>query len=343
MKKIIVAFISVTLILGLFQVTLAQQFAKVGTAGTQFLKIGTGARNVGLGNACVALVDDATATFWNPGGLAKVENYSVMLSHIRWFADIQLNAVGVAKTLPGIGTIGLSALFLGSGDMDVTTYQFQEGTGETFSKNDMMVGISFSRYLTDKFSFGGTLKYIREDYGTINQISGDDEITSALAFDVGAVYETGFKSLRMGIAIQNFGPEMQIPGKYKDIIGFDSKTQEYSTEPEENYRPYHIPLLFRAGVAYNILETATNTITVAGDLVHLNDNVEQLSLGGEYWFNNLICVRGGYIGNHDSANFSVGGSLNLSLSQLGAASLDYSYTDFGILDFVHQMSMTFAF
>jgi len=91
MKKIIVAFISVTLILGLFQVSLAQQFAKVGTAGTQFLKIGAGARNVGMGNACVATVNDASASFWNPGGLAKVENYSVMLSHIRWFADIQLN------------------------------------------------------------------------------------------------------------------------------------------------------------------------------------------------------------------------------------------------------------
>ncbi|MBN2414106.1 PorV/PorQ family protein [candidate division KSB1 bacterium] len=343
MKKLIVAFISITLIFGLFQVTMAQQFAKVGTAGTQFLKIGTGARNVGLGNACVAIVDDASAVFWNPGGLAKVDNYSVMVSHIRWFADIQLNSVSIAKTLPGIGTIGLSALFLGSGEMDITTYQFQEGTGETFSKNDMMVGISFSRYLTDKFSFGGTLKYVREDYGTINEITGDDEITSALAFDVGAVYQTGFKSLRMGISIQNFGPEMQIPGKYKDIIGFDSKTQEYVTEPEDNYRPYHIPLLFRAGVAYDLLETAANKITVAGDLVHLNDNVEQVNLGGEYWFNNLICIRGGYIGNHDSANFSVGGSLNLSLSQLGAASLDYSYTDFGILDFVHQMSMTFSF
>jgi len=207
----------------------------------------------------------------------------------------------------------------------------------------MMVGLSFSRFLTDKFSFGGTLKYIREDYGTINVHTSDEEITSALAFDVGAVYETGFKSLIMGIAIQNFGPEMQIPGKCKDIIGFDPKIQEYSTEPEDDYRPYHIPLLFRAGVAYNLIETATNTIMLAADLVHLNDNVEQVNIGGEYWFNNLLCVRGGYIGNHDSANFSVGGSLNLSLSQLGSATLDYSYTDFGVLDFVHQMSMTFAF
>jgi len=343
MKKIMAAFISITLILGFAHVTLAQQFAKVGTAGTQFLKIGTGARNVGLGNACVAVVDDASAVFWNPGGLAKVKNYSVMLSHIQWFADIQLNAVSVAKTLPDIGTIGLSALFLGSGDMDITTYQFQEGTGETFSKNDMMVGVSFSRYLTDKFSFGGTLKYIREDYGTINAHTNDEEITSALAFDVGAVYQTGLKSLRMGIAIQNFGPEMQIPGKYKDIIGYDSKIQEYVTEPEENYRPYHIPLLFRAGIAIEIMETTNNKITLAGDLVHLNDNVEQVNLGGEYWFNNFLCVRGGYIGNHDSANFSVGGSLNLSLSQLGSASLDYSYSDFGILDLIHQMSITFSF
>ncbi len=335
--------LGITLIFGLFQYAAAQQFAKVGTAGTQFLKIGAGARNVGMGNACIAVVTDASSVFWNTGALAKVQNYSVFLSHIQWIADIQLNAFSVAKSFPGIGTFAVSGLFLGSGEMDVTTYQFQEGTGETFSKNDMSIGISYSRYLTDKFSFGGTVKYLREDYGTVNDLTGDDEVASVMAFDVGALYQTGFKSLRMGISIQNFGPEMKIPGKYKDIIGFDSKTQTYTTEPADDYRPYHIPLLFRAGVAMEVIETSKNVITLAADLVHLNDNVEQVDLGAEYWFNKLVAVRAGYVHNNDTARFSAGGSLNLSLSQLGSASLDYSYSDFGVLDYVNQMSITFQF
>lgn len=343
MKKIIIAMLGITLVFGMLQQAVAQQFAKVGTAGTQFLKIGTGARNVGMGNACIAVVTDASAVFWNPGALAKVQNYSVFLSHIQWIADIQLNAFSVAKSLPGIGSFALSGLFLGSGDMDVTTYQFQEGTGETFSKNDMMIGLSYSRYLTDKFSFGGTVKFIREDYGSVNAMTNKDEVASIFAFDIGALYQTGFKSLRMGITIQNFGPEMKVPGQYKDIIGFDSKTQTYTTEPAEDYRPYHIPLLFRAGVAMEVIETGANVVTLAADLVHLNDNVEQIGIGGEYWFNKIIAVRAGYIHNNDSARFAAGGSLNLSLSQLGSASLDYSYSDFGILENVNQMSITFQF
>jgi hypothetical protein len=343
MKKIIIAMLGISLIFGFVQYAPAQQFAKVGTAGTQFLKIGAGARNVGMGNACIAVVNDASSVFWNPGAMAKVKNYSVFLSHIQWIADIQLNALSVVKTLPGIGTFGVSGLFLGSGEMDVTTYQYQEGTGETFSKNDMSIGLSYSRYLTDKFSFGGTLKYIREDYGTVNVITKDDEIASIMAFDVGALYQTGFRSLRMGISIQNFGSEMKVPGQYRDITGFDSKTQTYTTEPADNYRAYHVPLLFRVGVAMEVIETSVNVVTLAADLLHLNDNVEQVNIGGEYWFNKLIAIRAGYIYNNDSAKFSAGGSLNLSLSQLGSASLDYSYSDFGILDYVNQMSITFQF
>ena len=321
----------------------AQQFAKVGTSGAQFLKIGAGARNVGMGNACVALVSDASSVFWNPGGMAMVKNYNLMLTNVQYLADIQINAIALAKTFPGIGTFAISAMALGSGDMEITTYRFQEGTGETFSKNDIMVGLSYSRFLTDKFSFGGTLKLVREDYGTVNEFTNDNEIASNLAFDLGAVYQTGFKSLKLGIAIMNFGPEMQIPGQYKDIVGYDSDKQDYITEPADDYRPYHLPLLFRAGFAYDLYETDMNKLTIAGDLLHPNDNVEQANLGAEYWFNNIIALRGGYIGNHDSANFSVGGSLRMTLNGLGSASLDYSYSDFGILELVHQMALVLEF
>ncbi len=343
MKKKFTALLCITLMFGLVHVLPAQQFAKVGTAGSQFLKIGAGARNVGLGNACVAVVDDASSMFWNPGGLAMVKNYNVLISNVQWFADIQMNVVGIAKTFPSLGSFGVSAMVLGSGDMDITTYKYQEGTGEQFSKNDVMIGLSYARYLTDKFSFGGTIKYVREDYGSINDYTGEDEIASAWSFDLGAIYQTGFKSLRLGIAIMNFGPEMQIPGQYADIVGFDSDTQQYITEPYDDYRPYHLPLIFRAGFAYDLFDSPLNKFTVSGDLVHPNDNVEQINLGGEYWFKNIIALRGGYIGNHDAANFSVGGSLRLSLSGLGAASIDYSYTDFGILDLVHQMAFSLEF
>ena len=57
----------------------------------------------------------------------------------------------------------------------------------------------------------------------------------------------------------------------------------------------------------------------------------------------MFALRGGYIGNHDSAKFAAGGSINLPMSGLGKVAIDYSYTDFGVLDMVHQVSLGFEF
>ncbi len=343
MKRVLLIVIGIVAIAGWLSRADAQQFAKVGTAGAQFLKIGAGARFTGMGGACVAVTNDASAVFWNPSGITGVKNMSIFTSHIEWFADIKYEAITIAKTFPTLGTFALSGTYLTSGDIEITTFEQQDGTGETYSKNDMMIGLSFARFLTDKFTFGGTVKYVREDYGTVNSITGDDEVAGTMAFDIGSIYSTGFKSLRLGISIFNFGPELSIPGQYEDITNFDSDAQEYVREPAADYRPYHMPLQFRAGLAMEVYETELNTLTLAADLVHPNDNVEQVNLGGEYWFKNMFALRGGYIGNHDAARFSFGGSLKFNVNQMGAASLDYSYTDFGILEMVHQMSLVLNF
>jgi len=47
-----------------------------------FLSAGMGARAIGLGGSFVALADDATATYWNPSGLAQLNNREMTLMHI---------------------------------------------------------------------------------------------------------------------------------------------------------------------------------------------------------------------------------------------------------------------
>src|SRR5512136_1233930 len=62
-------------------------FTKIGMAGLPFLKIGVG-RCTGMGEAFVAVADDATAAFWNPAGLALVQKRSAVVNHIDWVTDI---------------------------------------------------------------------------------------------------------------------------------------------------------------------------------------------------------------------------------------------------------------
>ena len=93
---------------------------------------------------------------------------------------------------------------LSSGDMNLTTVENPQGT-ETFTSSDMVIGLSFARMLTDRFSAGLTAKYVRETW--------DDVSAGGVAIDIGTLYDTGFKTLRIGMSIQNFGPELTPGGE----------------------------------------------------------------------------------------------------------------------------------
>ena len=48
-----------------------QSWADISNAAVLFLRIAPGARAAGMGEAYVAIADDATATHWNPAGLGN--------------------------------------------------------------------------------------------------------------------------------------------------------------------------------------------------------------------------------------------------------------------------------
>ena len=89
MKRILILVVALGLI-GPGMARGARQFAKVGTIGGQFLKIGIGARAVAMGSAFVSVADDATAVYWNPAGIARIQKSVLSINHTTWLADISL-------------------------------------------------------------------------------------------------------------------------------------------------------------------------------------------------------------------------------------------------------------
>ena len=61
----------------------AQSF-KAGTSGAQFLKIGVGARALGMGGAFASIADDATAAFTNPAGLTTLSKAEISFEGRQW-------------------------------------------------------------------------------------------------------------------------------------------------------------------------------------------------------------------------------------------------------------------
>ena len=290
MKRVILSLLIVTLFF--LGNSFAQEFAKVGTAGAQFLKIGIGARGVAMSEAYSAVCNDASSIFWNPAGLTHIENNSAIMAHAEWLADISYEAAAFAKNFRNIGIIGVSFAYLSSGDMEETTVEQQEGTGRMFNTSDVMIGLSYARQLSDKFSIGGNIKYVKETLDTQN--------AWAWAIDIGTLYYTGFRSLRMGMYIRNFGPELKIDGTYNDydngsyILDADTQLPE-----DKSYLPYHMPMTFVVGIAYDIFEDEDKFLTFAVDLLHPNDNVEKLNFGAEFRLFNMLSLRTGYVSPFD--------------------------------------------
>ncbi len=301
MNKSITIFVILALIgLGsVVQAAEAPTFSNVGRAGLTFLKIGSGSRGVAMGGAFTAISDDASALYWNPAGVAKLKKTEVIFSHTNWFVDINHEYIGVVLPAGLMGNFGFSATFLTMGDIPTTTIDdittnVREDEGEglaPYSASDLALAATYARNLTDKFSVGVTTKYVREKISFMS--------AGGLAFDVGTLYKTGYKTLRIGMAIVNYGPDISFSGTDLQKEWEDPDWPETFTASswEIITAGFQLPLQFKMGLAYDFLFGSAHVLTTAAELNHPNDGNEKILLGLEYsWKNpNLsFSLRGGY-------------------------------------------------
>jgi len=301
------------------------QFAPVGTSGAQFLGIGLGARPVGMGEAFTAVTDDALSVYWNPSGLVKIEGSDISLSYVSWPAGISYQSGVFGINLGNIGAFGVSIAMLTAGSEPVRTELQPEGTGENWSFYDLVAGVSFAKYVTDKLAVGLNLKYVRESYW--------DYSVGAWAVDFGTQYDIGLKGLKLAMCIENFGPEMQFGGTYVD---YDAGDQE------KEFMKYSLPMRFRIGLATTAIRTESYALTLAIDAIHPNDNLEQYNLGMELWLLDMLAIRAGYKFNYDEEGLTAGMGFAFPLAAKKAA-FDYAFDNIGRLGIVHRVSFGLGF
>ena len=324
---------------------------KKGTAAAQFLKITPGARSVGMGNSFVAVANDVSALYWNPAGITLLSSSQVNFTHAEWLADINYEFIGMAVPLGNKGAIGAAVTVLHMGDMEVTTAEDPEGEiGVLFSARDYAVSISYARRLTDRFSIGFNGKYINQNIFHSS--------ASSFALDVGTYYDTGFKGLRIGMCFSNFGSKMQMQGR--DLLVDHDITPGVpgNEEIDADLRTgeWELPVVFRVGIAMDLLKTEKSNLLLAIDGVHPNDAAQYANVGIEYTWNKIFALRAGYkglaragykpfdedaIGGDQGASF--GGGLNLGYLLKNPILLDYAYTDFGRLGYVQRLSLQISF
>ncbi|HXL15018.1 MAG TPA: PorV/PorQ family protein [Methylomirabilota bacterium] len=309
----------------------------------EFLRIGVGARALGMGSAFVGLADDGTAAYWNPAGLATLAERQVTAMHAEQFGSIvQYDFLSYVMPVASPGkprqAISLSLVRLGVSDIPDTrglSLAFDANHNGKFdypedllavdesrfvfdSDNDVAFLFSYARDVRSGLSVGGNFKYIR-------QWLGDSLRSNGFGIDLGLLY-VGRSGLSVGATLRDATTTR---------ILWNTGTGEF------------IAPSLRIGAAKTRgFRDRRHLVTAALD-VQVGFSDERLSsqahLGGvtfefhpglEYWFDRRLALRAGF----EAQNFTAGAGLRYR--RFG---LDYAYLDHRDLDASHRVSGAYRF
>jgi hypothetical protein len=318
--------------------------SKTGTVAAPFLEIPVGASAVGMGTAFVSLANDPTALYWNPAGVAALQNNELTAAHMGWIAETRFDFAALVLPLGDFGTLGISYTSLSMDDMKVRTVELPEGTGEYFSAGDIAAGVSYARKLSERFSVGFTAKYIHQTIW--------HETASAFALDFGTLFRTDLLGgMVIGASLSNFGTSMELSGRdLRQFVRIDptklGSNEQIPTDVETE--SWDLPLLFQLGVSTSPLRGDDYRWTVAVDALHPSDNYESVNLGTELAYRDFLFLRGGYHSLFlDQAEGGLSLGFGVTSSMLFAATaqvkIDYAYRDMGRLEGVHIVSLGVRF
>lgn len=313
--------------------------SKTGTTIGQFLLIEPSARVAGMGNAGVTTSGEVQAAYFNPGALGHLETSGVQFTHSQWVAEISYNYAAAAIRMGAANTLLLTFTSLNSGEIDVRTVDNPQGTGERYTVADVAIGLGFGRRVSDRFSAGLQVKYIQE---TIWHSS-----MSAMAFDFGVLYQLPFRAY-IGASLTNFGSKGSFDGR--DLrIRYDQDPDQFgdnsSLPAALETESFPLPIFFRVGMGFPVLDTSSNRMMVVVDAFHPSDNEESMSLGIEWTFLDLLSARAGYqhLFLEDSeVGLTLGAGLQYEASGLGFH-FDYAWNEYGLLGNAQRFSLGLSF
>jgi len=287
---------------------------KSGTSSLSFLKLGVGARAVGMGEAFCAQSEGVSSPFWNPGALSGIKGTQISLTHTQWFQDISAehfsSAIRVSENVFGL------SLSLGK----VEDIQRRDApTAEPlalFDAHDVILSFSYARNLGEKYAVGLSVKWIYEKI--------DISSASGLGFDMGGVLSPFagaekpiLQDLTFGVAILNLGSKMK----------FEKES-------------FNLPTQYKAGVSYSIeREQLQSDFTMGLDIVKPRDDDMKIHLGGEYGLHQILKLRLGYQFGYDEKDLSFGMGIKFKKYAIDYAFLPYK-SDIGD---VHCISLDVEF
>jgi len=236
----------------------------------RYLRIGVGARALGMGGAFVAVADDASACYWNPAGLVQLKNKEVQAMYSLLSIDRKYNFLNYAQPLKDDRCFGVSVVDFGVGDIRETKSPEDKNIG-MFDDQENALIVSYAGNMENGLLLGGNLKYITQ---SMNPSEGKKS-ADGIGVDMGMLWKAK-PNLTVGLLLQDVGGSLKWNTGHKD----------------------RLPVVIKAGTAYRLMD---NNLLLAFDVEKVVHNKKsRLHLGGEYNLNENIAFRLGVISAYDT-------------------------------------------
>jgi hypothetical protein len=294
-------FAKIFLLAGALGIIPALTFAgnkdRIGQNGAHELTLNPWTRSTGFGTANSTSVIGLESLASNISGLAFTKGTEVLYSYTSFMGGAsQVNSFGLSQSLGEANVIAFSIMNMSFGEIDVTTVDNPEGGIGKYSPQFLNLNIAYARTFSNSIYAGFAMKVVSESITNVK--------TQGVAFDLGIRYLTGKDdNLKFGISLRNIGPKMKYSG---DGLATKTEFDEKEFTLSQRTEAFELPAELQIGVTYDVyLGSPRDTsgksgitdhrLTPAGTFVSKSFGKDQIRLGVEYAWKEMLMARAGYV------------------------------------------------
>ncbi len=373
MKKFFLMLIAISSL----STTYAQDEINPITTAAPFLLIAPDARSGGMGDIGVATSPDANSQHFNPAKYAFAESqYSIGVNYTPWLRnltnDVFVSTLTFSNRINEQSAWATSLKFFSLGTIELT--DLGGNAIGTENPNEFSLDGSYSLLLSESFSMGVAMRYIRSDFA-LRVENSDLKTVNTFAVDIAGYFQSEEQNYgdfngrwRAGFNISNIGPKVSL---------------------SEGGRENFIPTNLRLGAGFDFILDDLNTITanlefnkllvptppvrdpVTGEIIGGQDDEvgfvagifqsfgdaqggfsEELkeftwALGTEYNYDEVFAFRAGYFNESDLKGarkyFTLGAGFSFNSTKLDMSYLINSSDINNPLENTLRFSLTFDF
>lgn len=318
---------------------------RAGTAAAPELRIPVGGQYLAMSGSAVAIASGLEAIYWNPAGVFLTEtDASALFSFREYIADMSMSYTAISGNFGDFGTLGLSLRNLSIGDINVTTMDQPDGTGEVVSPTYFVLGITYSRMLSERVSIGANFNLINESWAGVN--------ANGFSVDAGVQYRDLFTpGLSVGVVVKNLGGAMKYDGSSLFIQADESGSERGNTFYKVAAAEFELPSEFAIGLSYSREINEENSLSVSTAFQNNNFAYDDYKVGLEYSYRDILFLRGGYNFSPQSTDdqmniwqdYTLGLGINLKEFSSLDISLDYAFIPVEFFDSNHTFAIKVNF